>query len=491
MKLFACKFAPGVLGLIIILSLCCTKKAEDEPKTPDKETTQKETEPNIVAEIGDYTIIKEEFEKRLIMEIRPNPYEPRSQTEIPDAKTVLKKMIAEKAMVIEARRQNFHEDESVQSIVKQYKEKRLVNLLLGNHLQGKINVTESEIDQKIKSDPKLDRARAKAMLTRDKSRELIEQYYNELYKKFHVQKKVDNFYKTAQIHQRLLLNPKEPRKAAFIRISQLENDLTPEEKNIVLATYDKGKITLKDWFDALCELSPPSRPRDLHTPQGVERLLERALRMPIFIAEAKLYGFDKDENLLKKVTEYEDNILLNKARGEKIKDIMGPIPDEQLVDYFNKNKEVFGTQDMLNIEQIWCQDLKTAQKAKAELDNGKDFEAVRQAYSLQKKSYPFNTALSNEGIFFKDLWASEPNEVVGPIKGFYPDGIKWRVVKILEKTPGKAVEYSDEIKRRVEMNMLDKQRNTTLEKYRKDLLEKYSYEIYADKIRDIDPMDIP
>ncbi len=491
MKLFVCKLAPSVLGLIIILSICCAEKGPDASKTPEKQTTQKKTEPIIVAKIGDDTINKEELEKRLMMEIRPNPYEPGSQTEIPDAKTVLLKMIAEKAMVIEARRQKFQEDETVRPIVKQYMEKRLVNLLLGNHLEGKINITDPEIEQKIKANPKLDRERAKAMLAREKSGEIINQYYDELYRKFHVQKKNENFYKTAQIHQRLLLHPKEPRKAPFIRISQLKNELTPEEKNTVLATYDKGKITLKDWFDALCELAPPSRPRDLHTPQGVERLLERALRMPIFVAEAKLYGFDKDENLLKKVKEYEDGILLNKARREKIEDIMGPIPDEQLVDYFNKNKQVFGTQDMLMIEQIWCQDLKTAQKAKGELDNGKDFEEVRQAYSLQKKSYPYNTALSSEGIFFKDLWASEPNDVVGPIKGFHPDGVKWRVVKILEKTPGKTVEYSDEIKRRVEMNMLDEQRNTTLEKYRKELLKKYSYQIYADKIRDIDPLDIP
>ena len=491
MKLFACKLALVFLGLIIILSLCCTEKGREAAKTPDKETTQKETEPNVVAKIGDYTITKEVLEKKLMMEIRPNPYEPKSETETPDAKTVLMKMIAEKAMVIEARKQNLQEDETMQAVLKQFREKRLANLLLGNHLQGKINITDSEIDEKMKSDPKLDRERAKAMLAREKGGELVGQYYNELYKKLNAQKKNDNFYKTAQIHQRLLISPKEPRKAPFIRISQIKNELTPEEKNIVLATFDNGKITLKDWFDALCELSPPSRPRDLHTPQGVEQLLERALRMPIFVAEANLYGFDKDEDLLKQVTEYENGMLLNKAMREKVKDIKGPIPDEQIVDYFNKNKEVFGTQNTLKIDQIWCQDIKTAQKAKAELDNGRDFEAVKKTFSLQEKSSPFNTSLSSEGIFFKDLWKGDPNEVVGPIKGFHRDGIKWRIVKILEKKPGEVKEFSVDMKQRIEMKMMDKQRNTILEKYRKDLLEKYSYEIYADKIGDIDPLDIP
>ncbi|MHC4633256.1 MAG: peptidylprolyl isomerase [Planctomycetota bacterium] len=370
-------------------------------------------------------------------------------------------------------------------------EKNLVNSLLKTHLQGKITITDLEIDKMIKSDPKLDRARAKAMLTRAKSGQLLGQYYNELYKKFHVQKLSENFFKAAQIHQRLLFQPKEPRKVGFIRIRQIKNELTPEEKNIVLATYDNGKITLKDWLDTLCEMSPPSRPKDLNTTKGVEQLLERALKMPIFISEAKLLGLDKDENLLKQVKEYEDGILLNKARNEKIKDIKGPIPDEQIVDYFNNNKEVFGTQNTLKIDQIWCQDLKTAQKAKAELDNGKDFESVRKTYSLQEKSSPFDTYSDNEGLFFKDLWNSDPNKVVGPVKGFYRDGFKWRIVKILEKKPGTVTEYSVEMKQNIEMKMLDEQRNTILEEYRKELLKKYSYEIYDERIRDIDPLDIP
>jgi len=491
MKLFACKLALVFLGLIIILSLCCAEKGRDAAKTPYIETTQKETEPNVVAKIGDYTFKKEELENRLMKELRPNPYEHRSGTEIPDAKAVLMKMIAEKAMVIEAREQNFHEEETVQAAIKRFKEKNLVNSLLTTHLQGKMTITEPEIDEMIKSDPKLDRARAKAMLTRTKSGQLLGQYYNELYKKFHVQKMSDNFSKAAQIHQRLLLQPKEPRKVGFVRISQIKNELTPEEKNIVLVTYDNGKITLKDWFDALCEMSPPSRPRDLNTTKGVEQLLERALRMPIFVSEAKLLGLDKDENLLKQAKGYEDGILLNKARREKIKDIKGPIPDEQIVDYFNNNKEAFGTQNMLNIDQIWCQDLKTAQKAKAELDNGKDFESVRKTYSLQEKSYPFNAYLGSEGMFFKDLRNGEPNEVMGPLKGFYGEEIKWRIVKILKKIPGTLTEYSVEMKQKIEITMLEEQRNTILEEYRKELLDKHSYEIYTDRIKDIDPLDIP
>jgi hypothetical protein len=212
---------------------------------------------------------------------------------------------------------------------------------------------------------------------------------------------------------------------------------------------------------------------------------------PILVHEARLNGLDKDENLLKQIKEREDTSLLNKARSDKMKEITGPIAEDQVVAYFNENKEEFGTENKLKIDQIWCQDLKTARKVKAELDTGKDFESIKQKYSLDKKLKPYDISSGSEGLFFKDLWKGEPIELVGPVKGFYIDGVKWRIVKILEKKPGEVKEYSSDMKASIEMKMLDKLRKTILEKYRKELLKKYSHEIYAERIKDIDPLDIP
>ncbi|HUS73798.1 MAG TPA: hypothetical protein VMY06_12105, partial [Sedimentisphaerales bacterium] len=281
------------LCLLIALCLCCRAKDQEADETADKPVLRgMPPGANVsawgrlsaVAKIDDYVITKEELETRLMMELHPKPYEYRSDAEPPNAKTVLLKMIAEKAMTIEARKENYLEDEAIQASLKHFKERRLVNSLVETHLQGKITVTDTEIDEKIKADPKLDRERAKAMLSRAKASILFSQYYNDLCKKFHFEKVSDNFPKAGQIHQRLLFRPQKPRKVGFIRVSQVKDELTPEEKNIALATYDYGKVTLKDWFDALCELSPPNRPRDLNTLMGVERLLDRASKMPILVS---------------------------------------------------------------------------------------------------------------------------------------------------------------------------------------------------------------
>ena len=480
----------------LLATICYFCPAESPASAEQKPSVQPPVksaagESTIVGRITYYTVTRGELEKRLMMELHPYDYENSSgQAEPADAKSVLMKMIAEKAMVIEARAQGYPEKEDIRSSVKRFKERRLVNLLLQKHIEGKVTVTGDEIKQRMQADPKLDEARAKALIERTKTNRILDQYYSQIYRKSRVRKLNQNFPMAIQIHDRLSRSPKQSRTVTFIRTSQVKTELTPEEKNIVLAQYDKGKITLKDWLEALCDIVPPRRPRDLNTPKGVDNLLERALRMPLLVSEAESLGLDRDQEMLKQVRDYEDRRLLSEARAAKYKEAIEPTT-EQIIAYFGQNKEAFGTSKSLKIDLIWCQDLKTAKQAKAALDSGEDFESVRKQYSLEKQGKPFNTQPGSEGLFWKDLWAGDPNQIIGPVKGFYRQGISWRIVKILEKTPGQVKQYSSDMESRIRSRIMSEQNKALIAKYGNELLRKYPYQIYADRIKDIDPLNIP
>ena len=485
-------------------------KEQEQQKQKEKPTAQAPTpksppksEPsNVVAKIGDYVITIEELEKRLMSELRPDAYQQYNIEEKPaDTKTdfgelsraVLLEMIAEKAMTMEARKLGYLKDEQIQTSIKRFSEKMLNNMCLGKYFQGKKNemaVTDAEIKEKLKTNPKLDKKRATALLQREKGTKIFEQYYAQLCEKFNVQKISTNFPKAAEIHQRLLNNPKEPRKMWWIDGRQIREELTPEEKNIVLATYGNEKVTLEDWFNALSEIVPPGRPKNLNTPEGVEQLLERPLKMGVVVAEAEALGLDKDKNYLKQLRLREDSMLLGKATTEPLKHIKDP-NDQQIVAYFNKNKQAFAIPDTLKIDQIWCKDRDTALKVKEELNAGKDFNSVKKEHSLQKKGNAFDTTAGSEGMFFKDLWKGDPNEIIGPAKGFYGNEIKWRIVRILEKKPAQFKEYTSDMNNNIKYRMMDDQRKKILANYRIELLEKYSYEIYTERIKNINPLHIP
>ncbi len=498
-QLFPIRLALSLGLLVVVLDNgCAAEHAESKPGPEKRQQEQAAVkageQSNIVAKIGDYVITKEELEKRLMMELRPLGYNRYSDPiESVDVNEVLLTMIAEKAIAIEARKQGYLEREEISVQIGQFRDRKLAGLVRASYLQGRLSeleVTDAEIDKQIKANPKLDQRRAKALLQRQKANRLTEQYYNQLCQDFHLKKISDNFPKAAQIHQRLLSNPKRPRDKWWVLISQVKGELTPEEKNIVLATFDGGKLTLKDWFYTLVSMSPPSRPKNLNTAKGVEQLLNAALRIPIFVAKAKTLELDKDKNFLDQLKEREAMVLLGRVRADKVKDIKEP-NEAQMVKYFENNKELFGTSKTINIDQIWCPDLEAARKVKAELEGGKDFEAIKEEYSLQKKGKPFNVYPGNEGIFFSDLWKGEPNQIIGPVKGFYGTAVKWRIVKILEKKPAELKEYSSNLNNGIKWRMLDEKREQILANYKKQLLQKYPYELYADRIKDMDPLDVP
>ena len=241
-KLFSNKLALIFMGLLIAFCHLGTARAQTarrgslggakprqagEPIRQRQSVVKPSAEPSdIVARTGDYVITKQELEKRLMIELYPRGHDSYDeQAEPADAETVLMKMIAEKAMVSEARKLGFLKDETFGASITRFKKKRLANLLLQKQLLPKLIVTESEIKQKMKADPKLDRARAEAMLKNTKARSLYDQYYRQIYQKFHVKKLSNNFPKAVQIHQRLLTKPKKPRKVPFIRIYQISHFL--------------------------------------------------------------------------------------------------------------------------------------------------------------------------------------------------------------------------------------------------------------------------
>ena len=448
----------------------------------------------IVGKIGDYTIIKNELEKRLISELYPDQYEPFNENAVPaDANSVLMLILSEKAMIMEARNLGYQEKENIKKVVNDERNKSIINLLSESYLKknvDKITVTESEIEQKIKEKPDLDKEQVKNSLQTQKANNLLNQYYKEIYKKLKVKKLTENFPEAIKVHDRLLNHPIKKENIRFIRKYQITDETTEEEKNIVLATFTGGKITLLDWFETLHTLSPPSRPKDLNTIKGFDNLLERTLAVPLLVTEAEQQGFDKDHDMLKKIREYEDNRLLIEFKNEKRKEVNEPT-SEEANDYFNNNKDMFSNKKM-RIDQIWCSDIDTAKQVKAELDDGKDFQDIKQQYSLNKNDKPFDTYPNSQGFFWNDLWKAEPNQIIGPVKGFYNSSeIKYRIVKILEKEPVKLTEYSQNLENAIKNLILSQKYDNRLKECGQELLKKYPYEIFPERIKDINPLNIP
>jgi hypothetical protein len=451
-------------------------------------------DPNAVGKIMDYSITRDELKKRLLMDIEPNPYKIYSeQTKPTDTNSMLLEMLGEKAVIIEARKKGMLKDETIQQTINYYKQQQIVNSWAKynfNKVRDKIVVTEDEINEQLKADPNTDRERIKATIEYSKANKMLDQLYEELNKKSNIRKLTENFPKAIELHDRLLNHPKKPEPMKFIRNYQIKDELTEQEQNLVLATFNSGKVTLKDFLETLGDIAPPSRPKDLNTEKGIDQFLDNALVKPLITADAKKLGLDKDPDFLKLIKEREDNELLNNVRGKQSTEANEP-SKEEIAAFYNANKEYFTPNRNLKIEQIWCQNLETANRAKTEITNARSFYRAKKEYSLYPEEQAVTATMGSEGFFWNELWKSEPNQIIGPVKGFNSGQVRWRIVRIVEKEPGKQDEYTPELENSIKYYIMNETGIKKMTHYCLDTLKKYPYEIYSDKIKDINIMNIP
>jgi hypothetical protein len=445
----------------------------------------------IVARIGDYAITKAQLRDRLIQEVPPNRDYDADPNRTVTTLSVLNSMLAEKAMMIEGRKQGLLADKDVHTLVERYRQGTLIQLMLADHVSENLKVTDAEVETARKADPNLTAEQAKNNIQRTKVGPLLDQFYAQLLTKFKVVKVKENFAKASKAHQRLLTQPAKPRDpgVAWITGQQIETELTAEEKTLVLATFEGGRVTLTDWLNVLNDFPPPSRPKDLDTADGVDRFTDRALQGPVLMAEAVARGYEKNKKYVEGLRTVEDNNLMGKVLSDKLSHIAEP-NEAQLKAYFDAHAARFGNNPSVKVNQIWCKDEATAQKVKAQLAGGTAFDAVKKDFSLRRDEAVHDTWPAIEGVFWAGLSKAEPNTVIGPIKGFYDPRIKWRIVKVLEKKPGSLLPFAQVQKERIKETMMTEKMLEIRGDFEKQMLAKYPPEIYAEKIKDVDPLAV-
>lgn len=470
----------GVLVLLISCLPCAAESSASETVSPD-----------VVATVGVYEITRDELKERLTREIRPQREDdglpPRSVT-VP---SVLGEMMAEKAMILEGRAGDYLADEAVSDSLQQIRRRQLTSMLLTDYVNEQVPVTDAQIEAQIEANPQLTRDQAMRQIQTPRAAPILQAFYAELLDKYKLEKVAENLAQASQIHQRLLTAPASSRGSNIFWITnvQVRDELTQAEKNLVLARYEGGQVTLEDWLKELCRQAPPGRPQDLNTPEGVEKFLDLVIQPFILVTEAKARGLDQNADFLQRMREIEDVRLLGLVQARKSEEITEPNDAEVRV-YFDAHEERFGTPDALRIDQFWCKDRQSAEDVRRMLDDSASLEAVTSAFPDVQTDAARTAYAVTEGLFWDELWRAEPNDVVGPIRGFHNDGVRWRVVRVLEKTPRQAVPYSDNVRNRVRSAMYMLRRRQLLASYGAELLEKYPHRVYTERIADIDPLEV-
>jgi hypothetical protein len=468
-----------------------TAKLKPAPAAP---TIPEVNDATVVASIADWTVTGKELRDRIYTEVYPDHYDMTPRIKPVDSNEAVLLLLGEKALAMEAHKLGKHKEGTVATSLERYRTSLLINQLMSQVIKvSDVQVSDAEVKAFQQIKPELDDARAKTMLMKTKAQKLGKDFITKLYTSRHSQKKTENIAKAAQMHQRLLLRPKEPRanNISWILRKQIQNELTPDERKIVLATYDGGVFTVEDWFSALHQMAPPGRPKNLGTAKGAEQFLDKSLRQPLLRAEAIERGLDKDAKFIKSVREREYRSLINLVRSDMTKAVPDP-NDQEIAAHYAAIKDRFGREDSLKAQLIWCENETAAHKAKAELDQGQAFADVQAKYAIDKKNLePRDLSLRQEGIFWEEIWTSEPNQILGPILGFQERQFRWRIIKTLEKQPKGPKDLDDNIKSTLKWEIRKGKVDAQLRDRMRDVLKKYPHKVFKERLTAFEPGRTP
>ena len=452
---------------------------------------------SVVAIIGDYQITGKDFHDRMLQELSADPYEVTAVTQAVTPGEVIRMLLAEKAIAMEARKQGVDKSERVLSAMVRFNERELVNRLGSHVVSQQVSVTEDEIERYMKDKPKLNRTQAEMSLRRNKARSAFNAYTSGLTQTLDMKKVPENFAKAAQIHDTLRFHPKKPRShnASWILRDQILNELASEDAAIVLATFEGGQFTVKDLLMALHAMSPPGRPRNLGTEAGIEAFLLKAIRKPLQVTQAKAMKLDQSADFLKKQRAHEDGQLYSAVQVEKRKEVVEP--NEAEIDaYYQTVKAVVGKRDSVKAKVIWCRDRAAAESAKAELVGGKPFPQVQQKFSIDEKdTKERNFYASSEGFLWPEIWAGEPNDIVGPLLGLHTVDrnrkFDWRVLQLVGKEEGSPQTLDDNLRNTLKWGMQDDRSTAHFRAYAEKTLAKYAYTVIEERLKAFDPRNVP
>lgn len=180
------------------------------------------------------------------------------------------------------------------------------------------------------------------------------------------------------------------------------------------------------------------------------------------------YGMDMED--------LENNIAMNL----KLKKLLGPeidISEEEMLDYYEENKEAFGEAEQVKARHILVETEEEAREISKELESGGDFAKLAKKHSLDEASKESGGDLGFFGKgemvkeFEKSAFSLKPNEISDPVKTDHG----YHIIEVLEKKEAKIPSYKD-VKDDIEDILLQQKISMEYGSWYQKKLEEYKVE---------------
>jgi peptidyl-prolyl cis-trans isomerase C len=256
-----------------------------------------------------------------------------------------------------------------------------------------------------------------------------------------------------------------------------------EEGGKVLATIDGEKITIEE-FNKELDRIPANMKMLVLTQSGKQSFLDRYIVKRLLMEEAKKENIEKDKDFQDRLTDIREQLLIESLLKKKVTTNINP-SEEQLKDYYEKNKEKFKTGQEVDTRQILVKTEKEAKEIRAKLDKGEDFADLAKKFSIDPSAKSTGGAI---GFHAKGTLLPEYEAVafklakVGQISPPVKTQLGYHIIQLQGMKPPAYTPY-EEVKEFIKQRIVQESQNDVLEKYVTDLKAKAKITINAELLK--------
>ena len=256
---------------------------------------------------------------------------------------------------------------------------------------------------------------------------------------------------------------------------------TPEQRQMVVAKYNEGTMTIAQ-FDSSFQKLPPFRRQKLDGPDAVKQFVKRSIQGPLLekkadelkITETEEYKALYNESIERRmVDEFRKNVLYKEIDPD----------DEQVKAYYDANPDSFMEGEQVKVTEIQVNTEDEAKKLIDRINKGEDIGKLATEFTQRSYTQKKNGDLG----FFTERRYPELFKAAKTIKPgeLYPNPIpfqkKFSVIKLVEvKKP--EIKPFDSVKRIIKNKLRTKMRDEALDTWMEQAKSKYGFHIYEQEI---------
>lgn len=172
-------------------------------------------------------------------------------------------------------------------------------------------------------------------------------------------------------------------------------------ENKLLAEVNGKKIYEDDVFHLLAGIEDKQR---FNSKEGFNILTDELVNQELILQNAKENNFDQEEEFIERLEEVKNDMLKNYAMHKIFNEVT--INDDEVLDYYNKNKDTLFSPTTYTASHILIEDESEAKKILGEIENGLDFAEAAKKYSID----PSKDNGGSLGTFPKGVMVAEFQE---------------------------------------------------------------------------------